>query len=88
MRNMGILDGSYKDEIRNLDNSPRLVFINEECGNLIVVDDDGELTIIITTRRKSHTFYNNTFNHVAYLLSISQLGEHDFSCGLIVNNLF
>ena len=37
MRNMGILDGSYKDEIRNLFNSPRLVFINEVCGNLIVV---------------------------------------------------
>ena len=32
------------DDIGNLEDSPRLVFINEECGNLIVVNDDGELT--------------------------------------------
>ena len=29
------------DDIGNLEDSPRLVFINEECGNLIVVNDDG-----------------------------------------------
>ena len=32
------------DDIGNLEDSPRLVFINEECGNLIVVNDGGELT--------------------------------------------
>ena len=31
------------DDIRNLDQSPRLVFIDEKCGNLIVVNDGGEL---------------------------------------------
>ena len=31
------------DDIGNLD-SPRLAFINEECGNRIVVNDGGELT--------------------------------------------
>ena len=30
--------------IGNLEDSPRLVFINEECGNLIVVNGGGELT--------------------------------------------
>ena len=30
-------------DIGNLEDSPRLVFINEECENLIVVNDGGEL---------------------------------------------
>ena len=38
------LDCTDIDDIGNLEDSPRLVFINEECGNLIVVNDDGELT--------------------------------------------
>ena len=44
------------DGIGNLEDSPRLVFINEECGNLIVVNDGGELTENIS--RKRQTFYN------------------------------
>ena len=32
------------DDTGNLEDSPRLVLINEECGNLIVVNDGGELT--------------------------------------------
>ena len=32
------------DDIGNLEDSPRLVFINEEFRNLIVVNDGGELT--------------------------------------------
>ena len=32
------------DIIGNLKYSPRLVFINEGCGNLIVINDGGELT--------------------------------------------
>ena len=28
----------------NLEDSPRLLFIDEECGNLMVVSDGGELT--------------------------------------------
>ena len=31
------------DDIGNLENSPRLVFIDEECENLIVTNDGGEL---------------------------------------------
>ena len=30
------------DDIGNLEDSPRLVFIDEECGNLLVVNDGGE----------------------------------------------
>ena len=29
------------DDIGNLEDSPRLVFIDENCGNLIVVNDGG-----------------------------------------------
>ena len=32
------------DDIGNLETLPRLVFINEECGNLIVVNDGGKRT--------------------------------------------
>ena len=32
------------DYIGNLNDSPRLVFINEECGNLIVGNDGRKLT--------------------------------------------
>ena len=38
----------------NLDYSPRLVFIEEECGNLIVVNDGGELTRNISQKKKSN----------------------------------
>ena len=41
------------DDIRNLDQSPRLVFIDEKCGNLIVVNDSGELTRNISQKKKS-----------------------------------
>ena len=39
------------DDIGNLEDSPRLVFINEECGNLIVVNDGGELTENISQKK-------------------------------------
>ena len=45
------------DDIGNLEDPPRLVLINEECGNLIVVNDVGELTKNIS--RKRQTFYNS-----------------------------
>ena len=38
------LDGIDIDDIGNLEDSPKLVFIDEECENLIVADDSGELT--------------------------------------------
>ena len=39
------------DEIGNLEDSPRLVFTNEECWNLKVVNDGGELTENISQKR-------------------------------------
>ena len=40
------------DGIENLDNLPRFVFIDEECGNLKVVNDDEELTRNINQKKK------------------------------------
>ena len=42
------------DNIGNLEDSPRLVLIDEECGNLIVVDDGEELTRNINQKKKSY----------------------------------
>ena len=41
------------DDIGKLEDSPRLVFIDEECKNLIVVNDGGELTRNINQKKKS-----------------------------------
>ena len=47
------------DDIGNIEDSPRLVFIDEECGNLIQVHDGGELILLeISTKRRSQRFYN------------------------------
>ena len=44
--------------LETLEDSPRLLFINEECGNLIIaVNDGGELTGNISQKRQ--TFYNS-----------------------------
>ena len=39
------------DDIGNLEDSPSLVFISEECGNLIEVIDGGELTENISSKK-------------------------------------
>ena len=44
------------DDIGNLEDSPKLVFIDEECGNLIVVNDDGKILA-----RRSQTFYSSLY---------------------------
>ena len=41
------------DDIGNLDHLPWFVFINNECGNLKVVSDGGELSRNINQKRKS-----------------------------------
>ena len=41
------------DDIGNFQDSPRLVFTDEECGNLKVVNDGGELTRNIKQNKKS-----------------------------------
>ena len=48
----------YIEAIGNLENSPRFVFIDEECENLIVVNDGAELTRNINQKKKL-TFYSN-----------------------------
>ena len=40
------------DGIENLENLPRFVFINKECGNLKVVIDDEELSRNINQKKK------------------------------------
>ena len=45
------LDCTDIDDIENLEDSPTLVFINKECGNLIVVNDDGEFTRNISQKK-------------------------------------
>ena len=47
------LDGIDIYDIGNLEDSPRLAFIKEECENLIVVNDDVELTGNINLKKKS-----------------------------------
>ena len=47
------LDGIDIDDIGILEDSPRLVFIDEKCGNLIVADDGGKLTRKINWKKKS-----------------------------------
>ena len=47
------------DDIANIEDSPRLVFIDDECGNLIEVHDGRELILLeISTKRRSQRFYN------------------------------
>ena len=47
------LDGMDIDDIGNLEDSPRLVFIDEECEIIVVVNDGGELTRNISQKKKS-----------------------------------
>ena len=44
------LDCTDIDNIGNLEDSPRLQFMDEECGNLIVVNNSGELIRNITLK--------------------------------------
>ena len=48
------LNGIDIDNIGNLeDYSPKVVFIDEECGNLIVVNDGEEFTKYMNQKKKS-----------------------------------
>ena len=48
------LDSIDIDDVRKLEDSLRLVFIEEGCENLIVIDDGGELAGNINQKKKSH----------------------------------
>ena len=83
------LDGI--DGIENLENLARLVLIDEECENLKVVVDGGELTRNVTKRRTQmfckpidvHSV-TNAIGEIVSSISmwniVNQLGKHDFSC--------
>ena len=45
------LDCINRDDIGNLEDSPRLLLIDEECGNLIVVSDGEERTGNISQKK-------------------------------------
>ena len=47
------LDGIDTDDNGNLEDSPRLVFIDEECENLVEVNNGGEFTRNINQKKKS-----------------------------------
>ena len=51
------LDCIDRDNIGNLEDSPRLLFIDEKCRDLIVVNDGEERTVNIT--QKNQMFYNS-----------------------------
>ena len=52
------VDGIDVNEIGNLEDSPRFVFIHEECENLVVLNDAGEHTRNINQKR-NQAFHNS-----------------------------
>ena len=69
------LDDTDIDDIGNLEDSPRLVFIHEKCENLIAVNDDGELTKNINQKKKSGILQQPIDVHYATNVA----GEHNSS---------
>ena len=75
------------------------MFIDEECENLIVVNDGGELPRNINQKKKSEVLQQSIDVHyptdaVGELSSpitmwniVNHLGKHNFSCFSVVNNL-
>ena len=74
------------------------MFINEECGNLKVVNDGGELARDIDQKKKSdvsqkyvdvHSVKNvgESISSITMYNIVNKLGMRDFSYGSVVNNL-
>ena len=90
LRPQKVVIGIDIDDIGNFDDLLRLVFIDEECGNLKAVVDSLLETL---TKRKSQTFYrhidlHSVTNAIGKVISsiskwniVNQLGKHDFPCG-------
>ena len=90
------LDGIDIDDIGNLEDSPRLVFIEEERANL---NDGGELTRNINQKKKSgilqwfidiHYLKNAAGERISSITLcniVNQLDKRDFSCVSVVSNL-
>ena len=53
------LDVTDTDDVGNLVDLPRLMFIDEECGNLKVAVDGGELTRNISRKKMSNLLQAN-----------------------------
>ena len=51
------LGGKDRDDIGNLDDSPTLVCIDDECENLIVVNDGGELVRPVNQTKKLNVLH-------------------------------
>ena len=92
-----VLDGIDINDIGNLEDSPRFALIDEECENLIVVNDVWELTRNINKKKKSEDLQLDAHyltNAVGERISpttmwniMNQLRNHDFPCVLVVKNL-
>ena len=92
------LNGIHVDDPGNLEDSPRLVLINEECLYLIVNDGE-ELIKNIKQKTKSDVLQqpidiqpvanvvDESISSKTMRIIVNQIGKHDFSCGLVVNNL-
>ena len=88
------------DDIGNLEDSPRLVFIDEECGNLIVVNDSGELTENISQKKADvlqqpinvylvTNVAGESISSVSCgIFIVKQLGKYDFSCDFLPPNKY
>ena len=86
------LDCINRDDIGNLEDSPRLLFIDEECGNLIVVNDGEERTGNISQKKSdvlqqpidAHSVTNVVSESISSVTSKifigNQLGKNGFSC--------
>ena len=84
------IKGIDTDDIGNLQDSRRLAVIDEECENLIIVNDGGERTRNITQNNKSGILQQSIdVQHVTNALSesissitmwniVNQLGKLDF----------
>ena len=70
----GELDGINIDEAANLEDSPRFVFIDEECENLIVVNDGREGTRNKHQKKKSGVLESIDVRYVT-----NAVGESIFS---------
>ena len=50
------INGVSTDDFGNIEDLSRLKFIDEQCGNLKVINDDGELTRNINQKKKLEVF--------------------------------
>ena len=87
------------DDIWNLEDLSWFVFIDEECGNLKVVNDDREFTRNINQKKKSdilqlpinvHAVTNvagKSISSITIYDIVNHSGKHNFCCGSVVNSL-